>query len=55
MGKKKEPDPQCKKCGDTGEVTCCFCNGSGEGQADGSRCRRCWGGVVPCSCREPIE
>lgn len=43
----------CEKCGGDGTVTCFWCNGSGEGAVDGTRCPWCKGkSVVPCMCQE---
>lgn len=45
------PKPICDDCGGEGRMLCGYCNGSGEGQRDGSRCFSCWGrGEVPCAC-----
>lgn len=43
---------KCPKCEDGfSDVLCNFCNGSGEGRADGSHCYRCRGvGTVPEQC-----
>lgn len=47
----KRPDPDCEACGGEGDLTCQYCNGSGEGFCDGDYCSRCNGrGVIACAC-----
>jgi hypothetical protein len=46
-------DTICEKCGGDGTVMCGWCNGSGQGGIDGTRCPVCKGkSVVPCVCQE---
>ncbi len=43
---------QCEECGERFEeddVLCRYCDGTGEGQVDGSRCRSCSGSGIAAS------